>query len=159
MDVKLICVGRLKEQFYVDALEEFKKRISRYANVEIIEVADESAPEKLSEAQKSMVKSGEGKRILKRVSQSDMLIALSLDGKELTSEQIAQHMVGWMLSGRSSLCFVIGGSLGLSDEVLGKADFKLCFGKPTFSHQLFRVMLLEQIYRVFKIINNEPYHK
>ena len=146
MTVKLICVGRLKEKFYGDACAEFKKRISRFADVNIIEVSDER-------------KRAEGERILAKVAPVDYLIAMDLKGEQLTSTEMASRLQGIMNSGGSRIDFVIGGSLGLSYEVIQRADLRLCFGKPTFSHQIFRIMLLEQIYRCFKIINNEPYHK
>ena len=154
MTVKLICVGRLKEKFYGDACAEFKKRISRFA-----EVADEKAPEQLSKAEMDQVKRAEGERILAKVAPGDYLIAMDLKGEQLTSTEMASRLQGIMNSGGSRIDFVIGGSLGLSPDVLQRADLRLCFGKPTFSHQIFRIMLLEQIYRCFKIINNEPYHK
>ena len=158
MTVKLICVGRLKEKFYGDACAEFKKRISRFADVNIIEVSDERAPEQLSPAEMEQVKRAEGERILAKVAPGDYLIAMDLKGEQLTSPEMASRLQGIMNSGGSRIDFVIGGSLGLSYEVLQRADLRLCFGKPTFSHQIFRIMLLEQIYRCFKIINNEPYH-
>ena len=160
MTVKLICVGRLKEKFYGDACDEFKKRISRFADVNIIEVSDERAPEQLSKAEMDQVKRAEGERILAKVAPGDYLIAMDLKGEQLTSPEMASAASGHQSnSGGSRIDFVIGGSLGLSTEVLQRADLRLCFGKPTFSHQIFRIMLLEQIYRCFKIINNEPYHK
>ena len=159
MTVKLICVGRLKEKFYADACAEFKKRISRFADVNIIEVSDERAPEQLSASEMDQVKRAEGERILAKVAPGDYLIAMDLKGEQLTSPEMASRLQGIMNSGCSRIDFVIGGSLGLSSEVLQRADLRLCFGKPTFSHQIFRIMLLEQIYRCFKIINNEPYHK
>ena len=154
MTVKLICVGRLKENFYGDACAEFKKRISRFADVNIIEVSDERAPEQLSPAEMEQVKRAEGERILAKVATGDYLIAMDLKGEQLTSPEMASRLQGIMNSGGSRIY-----TLGLSYEVLQRADLRLCFGKPTFSHQIFRIMLLEQIYRCFKIINNEPYHK
>ncbi len=159
MTVKLICVGRLKEKFYAEACAEFKKRISRFAEVNIIEVADEKAPEQLSPAEMGRVKRAEGERILSRVAPGEYLIAMDLKGDQLSSPELASRVQGIMNSGGSKIAFAIGGSLGLSPEVLQRADLALCFGRPTFSHQIFRIMLLEQIYRCFKIINNEPYHK
>lgn len=159
MLVRILCIGKLKERFYADAVAEFVKRLSRYAAVEIIELADERAPEQLSAAQREQVKAAEGKRTLARVGEGDFLVALDQRGAELSSEQLAAYMQGWMGAGKSRIAFAIGGSLGHSQEVLGRADFRLSFGKPTFSHQIFRVMLLEQVYRAFKIMNGEPYHK
>lgn len=159
MLIRILCIGKLKERFYADAVAEFVKRLSRYAAVEIIELADERAPEQLSAAQREQVKAAEGKRMLARVGEGDFLVALDQRGVELSSEQLAAHMQGWMGAGKSRIAFAIGGSLGHSQEMLDRADFRLSFGKPTFSHQIFRVMLLEQVYRAFKIMNGEPYHK
>lgn len=159
MNVKIVCVGRLKEKFYTEACNEFKKRISRYADTEICEVNDEKAPEQLSPALMEQVKDAEGKKILDRVLPGEFLIAMDLKGKELTSPELSQLMEEVMNSGKSRITFAIGGSLGLSAEVLNRADKRISFGKPTFSHQIFRIMLLEQIYRAFKIMRNEPYHK
>ena len=159
MKVKVLCVGRLKEKFYVQACDEFKKRISRYGEIEIAEVNDEKAPEQLSPALMEQVKTAEGKRILERVLPGEYFIAMDLKGKELTSPELSQLMEEVMNSGKSRIDFAVGGSLGLSAEVLSRADKRISFGKPTFSHQIFRIMLLEQIYRAFKIMRGEPYHK
>ena len=159
MTIRVICVGKLKERFYEEAVSEFVKRLSRYASVELIEVADEKAPEKLSAAQREQVKFEEGKRMLIKLDKSDFVVALAIEGKELSSPALADTIQSWMNDGKGSFAFLIGGSLGLSTEVLSRADYLLSFGKMTFSHQVFRVMLLEQLYRAFKIINNEPYHK
>jgi 23S rRNA (pseudouridine1915-N3)-methyltransferase len=159
MVVRVVCVGRLKERFYEQAAAEFLKRLSRYATVELIETADEKAPENLSDAQREQVKLEEGRRILSKLDKSDFVVALAIEGKTLSSPELASCLQGWMNEGRGKFSFVIGGSLGLSMEVLSRADYSLSFGKMTFSHQLFRVMLLEQLYRAFKIMNNEPYHK
>ena len=136
MTVKLICVGRLKEKFYGDACAEFKKRISRFADVNIIEVSDERAPEQLSKAEMDQVKRAEGERILAKVAPGDYLIAMDLKGEQLSSPEMASRLQGIMNSGGSRIDFVIGGSLGLSPDVLQRADLRLCFGKPTFSHRL-----------------------
>lgn len=159
MTLRIVCVGRLKERFYEEAVSEFVKRLSRYASVELIEVADEKAPERLSAAQRERVKSEEGKRILAKLDRNDFVVALAIEGKAYSSPALAETVQAWMNEGRGSFVFLIGGSLGLSAEVLSRADRLLSFGKMTFSHQLFRVMLLEQLYRAFKILNNEPYHK
>ena len=159
MNIKVLCVGRLKEKFYVEACAEFKKRISRYANMEIAEVADEKAPEQLSPALMEQVKNAEGQRLMDRLLPGEYLIAMDIRGKELTSPEISVLMEEVMQSGKSRVAFAVGGSLGLSDAVLQRADKRVSFGKPTFSHQIFRVMLLEQIYRAFKIMRGEPYHK
>lgn len=159
MNIKVLCVGRLKEKFYMEACAEFKKRISRYANIEIAEVADEKAPEQLSPALMEQVKNAEGQRLMDRLLPGEYLIAMDIRGKELTSPELSVLMEEVMQSGKSRVAFAIGGSLGLSDAVLQRADKRVSFGKPTFSHQIFRVMLLEQIYRAFKIMRGEPYHK
>ncbi|MDD6045774.1 MAG: 23S rRNA (pseudouridine(1915)-N(3))-methyltransferase RlmH [Clostridia bacterium] len=159
MNIKVLCVGRLKEKFYMEACAEFKKRISRYANMEIAEVADEKAPEQLSPALMEQVKNAEGQRLMDRLLPGEYLIAMDIRGKELTSPELSALMEEVMQSGKSRVAFAIGGSLGLSDAVLQRADKRVSFGKPTFSHQIFRVMLLEQIYRAFKIMRGEPYHK
>ncbi|HWR18107.1 MAG TPA: 23S rRNA (pseudouridine(1915)-N(3))-methyltransferase RlmH [Clostridia bacterium] len=159
MTIRVICVGRLKERFYEDAVSEFVKRLSRYASVQMIEVADEKAPEKLSDAQREQVKAEEGKRMLLKLDKNDFTVALAIEGKELSSPALADTIQAWMNDGKGSFAFLIGGSLGLSAEVLARADYLLSFSKMTFSHQVFRVMLLEQLYRAFKILSNEPYHK
>ncbi len=159
MTIRILCIGKLKERFYTEAAQEFLKRLSRYAAVEIVELPDEKAPEQLSPAQREQVKTAEGRRMLAKLTDGDFVVAMDLKGKELSSEGLAKELQGWMSGGKSRIAFLIGGSLGLSDAVLARADFRLCFGKPTFSHQIFRIMLLEQIYRAFKIISGEPYHK
>ena len=159
MNIKVLCVGRLKEKFYMEACAEFKKRISRYANMEIAEVANEKAPEQLSPALMEQVKNAEGQRLMDRLLPGEYLIAMDIRGKELNSPELSALMEEVMQSGKSRVAFAIGGSLGLSDAVLQRADKRVSFGKPTFSHQIFRVMLLEQIYRAFKIMRGEPYHK
>lgn len=159
MNVRVLCVGRLKEKFYTEACDEFKKRISRYADIEIAEVNDEKAPEQLSPAIMEQVKNAEGKRLLDRLFPGEYVIAMDLKGKELTSPELSALIEDAMNSGKSRIAFMIGGSLGLSYEVLQRADKRISFGKPTFSHQIFRIMLLEQIYRAFKIMRGEPYHK
>lgn len=159
MRMRILCIGKLKERFYKDACAEFCKRLSRYAEVEIVELPDEKAPEQLSEAQKAQVKAAEGSRMLSRIGEGEQVIALDIAGEQLSSPQLAARMQGWLNSGKSRLCFLIGGSLGLAPEALDRADVRISFGPPTFSHQLFRVMLLEQLYRACKINAGEPYHK
>ena len=159
MKLRIVCVGRLKEKSYTDAVNEFKKRLSRFAEVEIVELADEKAPEKLSDAELEQIKLAEGRRILAKLSEGETVIALDIKGTQLSSPELAEKLKNLMLEGKSRIAFIIGGSNGLSGEVLSRADFKLSFSKLTFSHQIFRIMLVEQLYRAFKIINNEPYHK
>lgn len=159
MNIKIVCVGRLKEKFYQDALKEFEKRLSRYCKLSIIEVPDEKAPEQLSEAGKAQVLEREGERILARIDDDEVVAALCIEGKQMPSETLAKTIASWGLSGKSRAAFIIGGSLGLSETVKKRAQLRLSFSEMTFSHQIFRVMLLEQIYRVFKINAGEPYHK
>ena len=135
------------------------KRLGPYAKVDIIEVPDEKAPENLSEAQMEEVKQKEGERILSKISQDTYVMTLEIEAKQLTSEKLASHMDSLATYGKSKVAFVIGGSLGLSDEVLKRSDFSLSFSKMTFPHQLMRLMLVEQVYRAFKIMKGEPYHK
>lgn len=159
MRLRILCIGKLKEAFYRDACAEFCKRLSRYARVEILELPDEKAPEQLSPAQRLQIKAAEGRRMLERIGPEDYVIALDIAGAQLSSPQMASRLQALLTGGKSRLCFLIGGSLGLCEEVLRRADARLSFGPPTFSHQLFRVMLLEQLYRCCKINAGEPYHK
>ncbi len=159
MHIKLISVGKIKERYYRAALDEYIKRLSRYCKLTCIEVADEKAPESLSAAEMTQVKDKEGTRILTKIDQSDYVISLEITGQTMSSESLAAKLNQLALSGKSQLCFVIGGSLGLSDAVCRRSNYALSFSKMTFPHQLMRVVLLEQLYRSFKIIKNEPYHK
>ena len=159
MKITILCVGKVKENFYRDAIGEFTKRLSRYCKLEIIEVADEKTDEQASQNEIDIVKSKEGERLLKNIKDDAYVFCLATDGQQLDSVELSQKIDRLMTSGKSHLYFVIGGSLGLSDEVLKRADYKLSFSKMTFPHQLMRVILLEQIYRSFRISNNEPYHK
>ena len=159
MKITLITVGKIKEKYFTDAIAEYAKRLSRYCKLEIIEVADEKTPDSASEALENQIKEKEGERILSKVPDSAYVVALAIEGKQLSSEDLADKMEKWNVGGISHLVFIIGGSLGLTPKVLNRADFKLSFSKMTFPHQLMRVVLLEQIYRSFRIRNNEPYHK
>ena len=159
MNIKLVCVGRLKEKFYQEAVKEFTKRLSRYCKLTILEVADEKAPEQLSEAGKAQVLAKEGERILDRIEDEETVVALCIEGKQMPSEKLAKTIADWGLAGKNRITFVIGGSLGLSGAVKMRAQLKLSFSEMTFSHQIFRTMLLEQIYRACKINAGEPYHK
>lgn len=158
MRTEIICVGKIKEKFFKDAISEYSKRLSKYVNLNIIEVSDEKTPESLSDSEKRIVKYKEGERILNAV-KTNFVIALDLSGKKLTSENFAEFLRKSMVSGINGVSFVIGGSLGLSESVIKRADLRLSFSDMTFPHQLMRVILLEQIYRAHRIINNEPYHK
>ncbi len=159
MKVTVIGVGRLKEKYWQAAVEEYSKRLGKYVKLDIIEVADEKAPETLSRAEEDIVKKNEGERILKSIKDGAYVIALAIDGKMLSSEELSDFLNERMVRGAGHIVFVIGGSLGLSDEVLERADYKLSFSKMTFPHQMMRVILLEQFYRAIKIMKNEPYHK
>ena len=159
MKINVYCVGKLKESYWRDAVAEYKKRIEGFAKIELIEVNDYPTPEKSSPAQEEEIKDKEGRKMLEKIKPGDFVVALDLNQKEYTSEEFSTQMEKWLVVGRSSLSFLIGGSLGLSNECKKRADASVSFGKMTFPHQLARVMLLEQIYRAFKIARHEPYHK
>ena len=159
MNISIVTVGKLKEKYLKAGIAEYAKRLGAYAKIAEVEVADEKAPEQLSEADMEIVKKKEGERILAKIPQDAYVIALAIDGKMKTSEQLAKDMESLMTYGRSKIVFVIGGSLGLHDEVLKRADEKLSFSKMTFPHQLMKLILLEQVYRAFRIMKGEPYHK
>ncbi|TDT63256.1 23S rRNA (pseudouridine(1915)-N(3))-methyltransferase RlmH [Fonticella tunisiensis] len=159
MNITIISVGKLKEKYLREGIEEYKKRLTRYCSIDIIEVPDEKAPENLSEREEEQIKEKEGQGILKHIRESAYVIALDIKGKMLSSEELSGLLGELALSGNSSIAFVIGGSLGLSKEVLNRANYKLSFSKMTFPHQLMRLILLEQVYRGFKILKGEPYHK
>lgn len=159
MNIGIIGVGKIKEKYLRDGIEEYKKRLSRYCSIELIEIPDEKAPETLSEKEGEQVKIKEGQGILKHIKEGTYVIALDIKGKNLSSEEFSNTLKDLALTGKSSIAFIIGGSLGISKEVLQRADYSLSFSKMTFPHQLMRMILLEQIYRGFKIIKGEPYHK
>ncbi|RVU55702.1 23S rRNA (pseudouridine(1915)-N(3))-methyltransferase RlmH [Anaerosphaera multitolerans] len=159
MNINIIAVGKVRENYIKEGIEEFIKRLTPHAKVNIIEVADESAPESLSEGEREMVKIKEGERILKKIKENDYVVALDSKGKKLTSEEFAQRIKMIQLGGNSTIDFIIGGSNGLCGKVLKRANFVLSFSLMTFPHQLMRLILLEQVYRAFRIINNYPYHK
>ncbi|MCR5368641.1 23S rRNA (pseudouridine1915-N3)-methyltransferase [Eubacterium ruminantium] len=159
MKIDICCVGKVKESSFREMINEYTKRLSRYANVNIKEVADEKTPDNASSAEEEIIKNKEGARLLNVLKDDSYKIILAIDGKNLSSPELADKIDKIGLSGKSHIQFVIGGSLGLSDDVIKKADMKLSFGRMTFPHQLMRVILLEQIYRSYRIISNEPYHK
>lgn len=159
MNIKIICVGKIKESYIRDAIAEYSKRLSRYCKLSIVEVADEKTPDGQSQALDERIKNIEGERILKSINSGDYVIACDLGGKMLDSVGLSKEIDNLGIGGYSDIDFIIGGSLGISGDVLNRADYKLCFSKMTFPHQLMRVILLEQIYRSYRIINNEPYHK
>lgn len=159
MEIKIIVVGKLKEKYLKDGIAEYLKRLKSYANLKIIEIKDEAASQTLSDAEIEQIKVVEGKRIIEKLPDRARVIALDLKGKQLTSEDFAEEINETMTYGTSQIVYIIGGSHGLSQEVLQKTDLKISFGKMTYPHQLMRLILVEQIYRAFKIIRNEPYHK
>lgn len=159
MKITLITVGKIKEKYFTDAIAEYSKRLSRYCKLEIVEVTDEKTPDGASEGLENQIKEKEGERILAKIPDGSYVVALAIEGKQLSSEELADKMEKWNVMGVSHLVFIIGGSLGLTPKVLSRADFKLSFSPMTFPHQLMRVILLEQIYRSFRIRNHEPYHK
>lgn len=159
MNITIISVGKLKEKYLKLSVEEYSKRLSRYCKLNIIEVTDEKTPDNASEKEELQIKEKEGDLILKNIKDNMFVIALDLNGNELTSIDFSNFINDLGIKGESNLTFVIGGSLGLSSKVLSRSNYKLCFSKMTFPHQLFRVMLLEQIYRGYRIMNGEPYHK
>lgn len=159
MKISIICVGKIKEKYLADAIAEYSKRLSRYCKLEIIQVNDEKTIENASETLNCQIKDKEGERILKNISEDSYVITLEILGQMITSEVLASKIDSLGIAGTSHITFVIGGSLGLSSIVSARADYKLSFSKMTFPHQLMRVILLEQIYRSYRIISNEPYHK
>ena len=159
MRMTIVCVGKLKERYWREAVEEYSKRLSRYTKLEIIELPDEKAPESMSAAQEEEVKLREGQRILKQIREDAFVTALAVEGRMLSSEEVADFLEKKEVGGVSHMVFVIGGSLGLSAEVMRRADFALSFSRMTFPHQMMRVVLLEQIYRAERIRRREPYHK
>ena len=159
MKIKIVCVGKIKESFYREALSEYAKRLSKFASFSVCEVPDEKTDEKASQKEIELILSKEGRRILEQIGNDEYVISLCIEGKPLSSMDFSRKLSSIFLNGYNTVSFVIGGSLGLSAEVKNRSDLKLSFSEMTFPHQLMRVILSEQIYRAFKIINNEPYHK
>lgn len=159
MKITVISVGKIKEKYLRDAIAEYSKRLSRYCKLEILEVADEKTPDQAGENAEKQIRDKEAERILKLIRDDMYVITLEINGRMLTSEELADKMNGLGIQGHSSIAFVIGGSIGLGGDVLKRSDYALSFSKMTFPHQLMRVILLEQIYRGYRIINGEPYHK
>lgn len=157
--ISIICVGKIKEKYWNDAIDEYSKRLSRYCKLNIIEVADEKTPDNAPPAIEEQIKKKEGERILKAIDSNAHVCALAIKGKKYTSEGLSDFISKQGVNGVNHIQFVIGGSLGLSDEVLARANSQISFSDMTFPHQMMRVILLEQIYRSYRIINNEPYHK
>ena len=159
MKITILTVGKIKEKYLKDAISEYSKRLSKYCKLEIIEVADEKTVENASEVVEEGIRNKEGERLLKYIKDDAFVITLEINGKLLTSEELSDKINKLGISGTSHIIFVIGGSIGLGKEVLKRSNFALSFSKMTFPHQLMRVILLEQVYRSYRIINNEPYHK
>ena len=159
MKITLITVGKIKEKYLKDAIAEYSKRLTRYCKLDIIELQDEKTPDNASEKEEELIKEKEGRAILSKIKENAFVVAMNLKGKQLTSEEFANFIENQGIVGNSNIVFIIGGSLGISQEVIKRANEKICFSKMTFPHQLFRVILLEQIYRAYKIMNNESYHK
>ena len=159
MKITVITVGKIKEKYLRDAVAEYVKRLSRYCKLEISEVADEKTPDQASETVEEQIRDKEGERILKYIRDDMYVITLEIGGKMVSSEELADKINMLGIRGQSSVAFVIGGSIGLGREVLKRSDYALSFSKMTFPHQLMRVILLEQVYRSYRIINGEPYHK
>lgn len=159
MKITLITVGKIKEKYLRDAAAEYSKRLSRYCKLEIIEVADEKTPDRAVRTLEDTIRSKEGERLLKYIKEDMYVITLEIEGKMLSSEEFAEKIESLGVQGKSSIAFVIGGSIGLGKEVLRRSDCAISFSKMTFPHQLMRVILLEQVYRGYRIISGEPYHK
>lgn len=159
MKITVLTVGKIKEKYFNDGITEYSKRLSRYCKLEIVEVADEKTPDHASETEELQIKEKEGDRLLKYIKEDAYVIALAIEGKQLDSVELSQKIEKLGVNGTSHIIFIIGGSLGLDDRILKRADFKLSFSKMTFPHQMMRMVLLEQIYRAYRIMKNEPYHK
>jgi len=159
MKIAIVSVGKIKEKYLVEAIKEYSKRLSSYCTLTHIEVGDEKAPETLSAKEEIQIKDKEGEKILSKIKDSQYVFALDLSGKQRTSEAFAKELEKLPVYGNSDLVFVIGGSLGLSKAVISRSNTQICFSKMTFPHQLMKVILLEQIYRGFRIMKGEPYHK
>ena len=159
MRITIVAVGKIKEKYLTMGIDEYAKRLSRYCKLDIIELPDEKTPDNASPAEELQIKKREGERILKNIKDGAYVIALAIEGKQISSTDLADKIQSLGVNGESHLVFVIGGSLGLDDAVIKRADYLLSFSKMTFPHQLMRMVLLEQVYRGYRIINGEPYHK
>lgn len=159
MKITILSVGRIKEKYLSAGIDEYAKRLSRYCSLELIEVPDEKCPETLSDSERESVKNREGVKLLEKIREGSYVVALEIEGKLLSSEELSREMAFLMSRGTSHITFVIGGSLGLGDNVKKKSHMSLSFSKMTFPHQLMKLILTEQIYRAFRIMKNEPYHK
>ena len=159
MNISIVCIGKIKEDYFTGAINEYSKRLKKYCNLNIVELRDERAPENISQRQIQIILDTEGDRILKHISENDYVFALAIEGKKTDSVSFAEYIDRLGVNGKSNIVFVIGGSLGMSENVKKRADCLLSFSDMTFPHQMMRVILLEQLYRAYRITNNEPYHK
>lgn len=159
MKITVITVGKIKEKYFTDAIAEYAKRLTKYCQLTQVEVADEKAPETLSDKEMEQIKDKEGERILSKIKDTQYVMTLEIKGKQMTSEELSDKLAALGLEGNSDVVFVIGGSLGLADAVMRRSNFALSFSKMTFPHQMMKVVLLEQVYRGFRIMKGEPYHK
>ena len=159
MKITILCVGKIKEKFYRDALDEYIKRLGKYCKFEIVEVQDEKTPDRAGEALEDQIKQKEAERILAKLKPDTFVCTLEIQGQQMSSPELADYLNQLGIRGKSSITFIIGGSLGLHQSVLARSDHAISFSKMTFPHQLMRVILCEQIYRAYRIINHEPYHK
>lgn len=159
MEIRILSVGKIKEKYLNDGIKEYAKRLGRYCKLSFYQVADEKTPDKASQVLNNQIKDLEGERLMKHIREQDYVIALAIEGEMVDSVELSEKLEKLGVSGVSSIVFVIGGSLGLGTKVLDRADYKLSFSRMTFPHQLMQMILLEQIYRSFRIINHEPYHK
>ncbi len=159
MKITVLCVGKIKEKYFESGIGEYAKRLSRYCKLEIIEVADEKTPDNASELVERQIKEKEGERLRKYIRDDDYVIALAIEGKQLDSVELSKKIEKLGVDGISHIVFIIGGSLGMEEDLLKRADFKLSFSKMTFPHQMMRMILLEQVYRSYRIMKGEPYHK
>ena len=159
MKITILCVGKIKEKFYREAVAEYGKRLSRYCKLEIVEVADEKTPDGASELAEEQIRAKEAERMERHLRDGAFVCALAIDGKQLNSVELSEKIERLGIGGTSHIIFIIGGSLGIADSLLARADLRLSFSRMTFPHQLMRVILMEQVYRAYRIMNHEPYHK
>lgn len=159
MKITILCVGKIKEKFYREAVAEYGKRLSRYCKLEIVEVADEKTPDGASELAEEQIRAKEAERMERHLRDGAFVCALAIDGKQLDSVELSEKIERLGTGGTSHIIFIIGGSLGIADSLLARADLRLSFSRMTFPHQLMRVILMEQVYRAYRIMNHEPYHK
>ena len=159
LNINILCVGKIKENYLKDAIKEYTKRLSKYCNLNIVEVQDEAVPDKLSENIIENIKDKEARKMLDKIKKETYLVCLDLKGKQYTSEEFSEKIEEIKLQGNSSITFVIGGTLGIGKEILDRSKEKICFSKMTFPHQLIRIFLLEQLFRAFKISSGETYHR